>query len=58
MHKSLSIGCGSTVCWEVNYLLYADDMVLMAGSREKLHKLMTEFGRMYESRVLSKCEQK
>ena len=37
---------------EINQLLFADDTALEADSKEKLFRLVGEFGRVYERRKL------
>ena len=37
---------------EINQLLFADDTALVADSEEKLYRLVSEFGRVYERRKL------
>ena len=41
--------------WELNQLLFADDTVFVADSEEKLCRLVTEFGRVCETKVESEC---
>ena len=38
--------------FEINQLLFADDTALVANSEEKLCRLISEFGRVYERRKL------
>ena len=38
--------------FEINQLLFADDTALVADSEEKLCRLVSEFGRVYERRKL------
>ena len=38
--------------FEINQLLFADDTVLVPDSEEKLCRLVSEFGRVYERRKL------
>ena len=38
--------------WEFDQLLIVDDAVFVADSEEKLHRLVTEFGRVCERRKL------
>ena len=38
--------------FEINQLLFADDPALVADSEEKLCRLVSEFGRVYERRKL------
>ena len=38
--------------FEINQLLFADDTALVADSEEKLCRLVTEFGRVYEKKML------
>ena len=38
--------------FEINQLLFADDTALVAGSEEKLFRLVSEFGRVCERRKL------
>ena len=39
--------------FEINQLLFADDTPLVADSEEKLRRLLSEFGRVYERRKFS-----
>ena len=39
--------------FEINQLLFADDTALVADSEEKLCRLVSEFGRVWEIRKLS-----
>ena len=41
--------------FEINQLLFADDTALVADSEEKLCRLVSGFGRVYERRKLSEC---
>ena len=39
--------------FEINQLLFADDTALVADSEEKLRRLLSEFGRVWERRKLT-----
>ena len=41
--------------FEINQLLFADDTALVADSEEKLRRLVSEFGGVWERRKLSQC---
>ena len=50
--RRLKLVDGNDNEWELNQLLFADDIVVVAGSERKLCQLVTEFGRVCERRKL------
>ena len=50
--RGLKLVNGNDKEWELNQLLFADDIVVVADSEKKLCQLVTEFGRVCERRKL------
>ena len=50
--KGLELLCENSGKFEINQLLFADDIELVADSEEKLCRLVSEFGRVRERRKL------
>ena len=50
--RGLKLMDGNDNAWQMNQLLFADDIVVVANSEGKLCQLVTEFGRMCEGRKL------
>ena len=44
--------------WEIDWLKFADETVLLGDSEEELERLVQEFGRVCQRRKLSVCEAK
>lgn len=53
--KGLS-ACRPLICWEMNQLLFGDDMVLVADIRETLCKLGTNFGSVKGETMIAKAD--
>ena len=49
---------GRNIEWKVDWLMFADDTVVLGGSEEKLERLVQEFGRVCQRRKLSVNETK
>ena len=52
LRKGLELLIANDGRFEINQLLFADDTALVAGSEEKLCRLVSEFGRVCERRKL------
>ena len=52
LEKGLELLSVNSGRFEINQLLFADDTVLVADLEEKLGRLVSEFGRVCESRKL------
>ena len=52
LEKGLKLLSANVGRFEINQLLLADDTALVADSDEKLCRLVSEFGRVYERRKL------
>ena len=50
--RGLKLVDGNGSEWELNQLLFADDIVVVADSERKLRQFVTEFGRVCERRKL------
>ena len=50
--KGLELFSANGGRFEINQLLFADDTALVANSEKKLHRLVSEFGRVFERRKL------
>ena len=48
--RGLKLGDVNDNRWELNQVLFADDIVVVADSERKLCQLVTESGRVYERR--------
>ena len=53
--KGLELLSANGGSFDINQLFFADDKALVADSEEKLCRLVSEFGRVCESRKLSEC---
>ena len=53
--KGLELLSANGFRFEINQMLFADDTALVAGSEDKLCRLVSEFGRVCERRKLSEC---
>ena len=50
--KGLELLCANSFIFEINQLLFADDTALVTDSEEKLCRLVSKFGRVFERRKL------
>ena len=53
--KGLELLSVNGVMFEINQLLFADDLALVADSEEKMCRLVSEIGSMRKKKVESEC---